>query len=237
LFGATGFAHHPYSFFLAPNVEMANPDFAPLSNLSRLEHGLDATLSAYGVHRRLPLYLTEYGYETNPPNPYRGVNPAEQAFYLDEGQYLAWRDPRVRSLSQFLLYDSAPNGSYAPGTPGYWSTFQTGLLYADGRQKPAFDSYRLPVFVPDPVFTRGTKVLIWAMLRVAPNGTKQRAQIQWRGPVGPYRTLTTVSTTNPNGFFTGRVALPGTGAVRVAWVSAAGQVFYSRAVGVQVRGS
>jgi hypothetical protein len=236
LFAPSGFAHHPYSFFLAPNVEMANPDFAPLSNLSRLEQGLDSIFTAYGVHRQLPLYLTEYGYETNPPNPYRGINPAEQALYLDEAEYLAWRDARVRSLSQFLLYDSAPNRSYAPGTPGYWSSFQTGLLYENGGQKPAFNSFRLPVYVPQPVFSRGAEILIWAMLRLAPNGTKQRAQIQWRGPTGGYLTLKTLTTSDPSGFVTGRVGLPGTGAVRVAWVSAAGQVVYSRAVGVQARG-
>ena len=31
-----------------------------------------------GLSRRLDLYLTEYGYETNPPNPFRGVWPDVQ---------------------------------------------------------------------------------------------------------------------------------------------------------------
>ena len=74
LFQPTGFAHHPYSFFLAPGASMADPNFVPLADLGRLEQSLDQILAAYGVHRRLPIYLTEYGYETNPPNPFRGTS-------------------------------------------------------------------------------------------------------------------------------------------------------------------
>ena len=70
LFDATGFGHHPYSFFLAPNVSYPEPDFVPSVDLSRLEHGLDATFHTYGGGRRIPIYLTEYGYETNPPDPF-----------------------------------------------------------------------------------------------------------------------------------------------------------------------
>ena len=116
LFGATGFAHHPYSFFLAPARSMSDPNFAPLADLSRLERSLDRIFAAYAVPRRLPIYFTEYGYETNLPNPFRGVAPATQAAYLDEAEYLAWLDPRVRALSQFELRDSPPNRAYRAGT-------------------------------------------------------------------------------------------------------------------------
>jgi hypothetical protein len=165
LFETTGFAHHPYSFFLAPNVSMSDPNFVPLSDLGRRERGLDAIFRTYGVSRRLPLYLTEYGYQTDPPNPYSGVSPSLQALYLNEGEYKAWRDPRVRALSQFLLYDAPPDPRYLRGSVRYWSTFQTGLLYANGAPKPARDAYRLPVFVPDPVLGAGRTVSVWGRLR------------------------------------------------------------------------
>ncbi len=102
LFDATGFAHHPYSFFLAPNVEFSAPQdagFVPLVSLSRLENGLDRIFGAYGLGRKIPIYLSEYGYETNPPNPFRPVTLQQQAMYIDEAQYMAWNDPRVRSMS------------------------------------------------------------------------------------------------------------------------------------------
>ncbi|MGI8430332.1 MAG: hypothetical protein ACR2OB_13770 [Solirubrobacteraceae bacterium] len=236
LFQATGFAHHPYSFFLAPGVDTSpsDPDFVSLIDLPRLEHGLDRTFAAYGVGRQLPIYLTEYGYETDPPNPFKGrFSPSQQALFLNQAQYMAWKDPRVRSLSQFLLVDSLPDTRYPRGSVKYWSTFQTGLLYASGALKPAFNAYRLPIFIPDPTFAGGQPTSIWGMLRAAPNNTHQRAQIQWRGPGGVYRTLRTVSIDDPSGFLSVRVQLPGIGAVRITWVSPSGRVVHSRAVGIR----
>jgi hypothetical protein len=234
LFQAGGFAHHPYSFFLAPSVSMADPNFVPLSDLGRLERGLDAAFAAYGVQRRLGLYLTEYGYETNPPNPFRGVTPRAQSLYLNEADYMAWRDPRVRALAQFLLYDSPPDTRYRPGTQRYWSTFQTGLLYQNGVPKPSLNSYRLPLFLPDPSVAPGHPVLVWAQLRPAPAGGPQPAEVQWqpRG-AGPFRTLATVTTTGRSGVLTARLGIPGPGVVRIRWASPSGRVLYSRRVGVR----
>jgi hypothetical protein len=237
LFRPTGFAHHPYSFFLAPSAPMANPQFAPLANLARLEHGLDSIFRAYGVARRLPLYLTEYGYETNPPNPYRGVSPRLQAAYLSEAEYAAWTDPRVVTLSQFLLYDSPPNRRFPRGSPGYWSTFQTGLLYADGAVKPSLDSYRLPLWLPQPVLGPGHRVRVWAMLRAAPPHGHQRAQIQWRpgGGASAYRTLQTVTSSGSSQVVQAAVRMPGAGVIRVRWRAPSGQVQYSRTAPVRAR--
>ena len=55
LFQASGFAHHPYSFFLAPDKQIGDPNFVPLADLSRLEHGLDRIFTTYGVRRQLPI--------------------------------------------------------------------------------------------------------------------------------------------------------------------------------------
>ncbi len=235
LFEATGFAHHPYSFFLPPTTPMADLNFAPLSDLSRLEHALDASLAAYGVHRQLPIYLTEYGYETNPPNPFRGVSPEKQALYLNEAQYLAWSDSRVRALAQFLLYDSPPNTRYRNGSIGYWSTFQTGLVYAGGVPKPSLAAYRLPLVIPQPVFARRQAVYVWGMLRPASGDGAQRAEIQWHPPGGTYRTVDTVNVSNASGVFSTNAALPGSGTVRIAWTSPGGLTFYSREAGVRAR--
>lgn len=234
LFKMTAFAHHPYEFFLAPYVSLSDPNYVPLADLGRLERGLDAIFSTYGVDRHLPLYLTEYGYETNPPNPYRGVTPQTQAAYLDQAQYMASKDPRVRAFTQFLLYDDLPNRRYPPGSVRYWSTFQTGLLYADGKPKPSLFSYPLPIFVPYPSFASGQPVLIWGMLRLAPNDTKQRALIQWRAAGGAFRTLTTATTSDPSGFLSASVKLPGPGSVRIVWVAPNNvQTYPSRSVAVR----
>ena len=232
LFDATGFAHHPYSFFLAPGASVPDPNFVPLSDLARLEDGLDLIFATYGVARRLPLYLTEYGYETNPPNPYRGVTPAQQAAYLNEAEYMAWSDPRVRAMSEFLLYDAPPDTRYPRGSQRYWSTFQTGLLYADGAAKPALDAYRMPVFVADPVLGADGTVTVWGRVRPASPGTAPTAQIQWQPPGGSFRTVATVTARGPGHFLEARVRLPGAGALRIAWRTPAGPLLTSRVVAI-----
>ncbi len=227
LFRLTGFAHHPYSFFLAPTARFPDPNFAPLSQLPRLENVLDRSLSAYGVPRRLPLYLTEYGYETYPPNPFRGVSLARQALYLQQAQYMAAGDGRVRAMAQFLLVDSLPDSSYPRGSERYWSTFQTGLRFASGGAKPSLSAYRLPIFLPRPVLTPGDPLPVWGMLRAAPNFTTQSALIQWRPVHGPFRTLERVSTSDPSGILSANVDVPGPGALRIAWTSSQGEVVHS----------
>ncbi len=230
LFDATGFAHHPYSFFRPPQASLSDPNFAPLSDLGRLEEALDRVFAAYGVHRSLPLYLTEYGYETDPPNPFRGVPLAAQAAYIDIAQHLAAEDPRVRGMAQFLLFDAPPDPAYPPGSQGYWSTFQTGLRFADGRPKPSLAAYALPI---DVTGTRGA-FEVWGMLRPAPNGTRQSAQVQWaRAAAGPFRTVDTVTSTDPSGLLEFAIhPPPGAGEVRLRWQAASGRVWLSRPVAV-----
>jgi hypothetical protein len=234
LFYATGWAHHPYYFFRPPAYSSSDPDFAPLGNLPRLERGLDRIFRVYGLNRKIPVYLTEYGYKTDPPNPYVVVTPALQAAYLNEADYIAWRDARVRSVAQFLLYDSKPNTKYKPTDVRYWSTFQTGLLYANGKRKPAYAAYRLPIWIPAPRAQRGQSMLVWGLLRLAPHNAPQQAEIQWRPAGGQYRTIASVNVTNPEGYLTALIRPPRTGFVRIAWVSAGGSSYVSRAVAVTV---
>ena len=231
LFQATGFAHHPYSLSAAPNVSLnlrGESGFVPLSDLSRLEDSLDSIFRSYGVNRRLPIYLTEYGYITDPPNPDRGVSPQTQALYLNQAEYMAWRDPRVRTLNQFLLYDFPPNRHVPVG-----SGFQTGLLFADGAPKPSLEAYRLPIFLPHPVLGPGNTVFVWAMLRDAPQGSAQRAQVQWRASgAGRYRTIQTVVAADRSEVLSATVRLPGPGELRIQWRPPGGQLQDSRAAPV-----
>jgi hypothetical protein len=225
LFDATAFTHHPYSFVTAPNVSLPEPSFVPLANLGRLATALDRAFAAYGSHRQIPIYLDEYGYETAPS---KYPTPLDlQAAYLNQAAYLAWKNPRVQGLSQFELVDS-------PLTP---NSFQTGLEFADGIPKPSFAAYRLPVWLPHPRVGAGGSVLVWAMLRLAPNDTTQHAQIQWsRSAHGRFQTVAQVSTSNPNGIFETRVKVPRSGVIQVLWRSGGGQAHVSRAAPVTVGG-
>jgi hypothetical protein len=142
---ADGYAHHPYSRFTTPATSNPDPDAAPLADTARLQ-GLLAALAARGrLARPLDVFQTEYAYESNPPDPKAPFGLQQQAQYLSWATYLAWRDPRTRMFSQFLLRDIDPEQARRqPGHRYYWNDFQTGLFFADGTPKPAVQAFRLP---------------------------------------------------------------------------------------------
>jgi polysaccharide biosynthesis protein PslG len=96
------------------------------------------------------IWLTEYGYETNPPDP-NGVSWALQSQYLAEAAQRAAAAPYVDMLIQFMLQDEArPNG------------WQSGLISSTGFPKPAFNSFMLPIAV---AARTGRRTTIWGQVR------------------------------------------------------------------------
>jgi len=129
--GARGFdayAHHPYngSMTETPSSRPRGPSAVTLGNIDVLENEL-----ARLYRRPVPLWLTEYGYQTNPPDRLFGVSPAKQAAYLAEAFAIARRDPRIDLLLWFLLRDERDV-----------TRWQSGLVTAAGKRKPAFAAYR-----------------------------------------------------------------------------------------------
>ena len=144
---ADGFAHHPYSRTTLPDARDPSRDRVQVGELDRLTDLLADLRRRGRLAQPLPLYITEYGYETKPPDP-RGHTPSDHARYLGQATYLAWRRPEVRMFAQFLLQDIGPDTSYPPGTAARWSDYQTGLYHHDGRSKPAvLQAFRLPFYV------------------------------------------------------------------------------------------
>jgi hypothetical protein len=236
LFAASGYAHHPYQLTLPPGRAPADRDFATISTLPRLDRALDRVLAAYGRRRRggMPVYLSEFGYNTRPPNP-AGVTPSQQAAFIDQAQYIAYADPRVRALSQFLLVDDAPRPGRNGVRTGYGATFQTGLEFLGGRPKPALTAYELPLFLPAPVVRRGAALRVWGQVRPVAGGSA-RVAIQFRrGARSAFRTLVVVAADRGRGYLDARVHVPGSGRVRLAWTAAPGQVAFSRVASVSVR--
>src|SRR4051812_38779318 len=90
---ADGFAYHPYSFEQPPDVPYGGPETAHLADLSRLTELLKQLHDKGRIATALPLYITEFGYESNPPDKGRGVSPDTQARYMALGSFLAWRNP------------------------------------------------------------------------------------------------------------------------------------------------
>lgn len=237
LFRSTGWAHHPYALEVAPSTPDRQSDQVTLAVLPRLTATLDRIFRRYGVARRLPVWLTEYGYQTDPPDPVIGVSWRRQAAWLNEADYIAHRNRRVRSVAQFLLIDDGPNTKVAPSDPRYWgSTFQSGLIALDGRRKPAFASYQRPIHVdPSPV-RRGRSVVVYGQLRPAPGGAALTADVEFRarGASG-WRRLRRLSVRSLRNNVTTRVRIVRSGALRLVWrdPSAGGSAQPSREVAVR----
>lgn len=212
LFHASGFSHHPYELTFAPGRRSPGAGDYTMANLGRLSRTLRFAFLRYGqpVPRGgVPIYLSEYGYQTNPPDRI-GVSLAHQAAYLAQAEYMAWRMPAVRSVTQYLLYDN--------GEP-IDKTFQTGLLFADGREKPSYQGYRLPIWLPQRRVARGGSTLpVWGMARAAPAGSAPAIAVQFRSNRSKaYRTLATRNGSSPRGYLLTRVRIPGAGRVRLSW--------------------
>lgn len=222
---ADGYAHHPYSLDTTPATHATNPGSIPLADVGRLETQLNLLALTGRISGQLPVYETEYGYFTNPPDPFVPYTPADQAKFIGWSTFLAWQDPRTQMFSQFLLRDS-DTGPGPAGKPSHYLLYQTGLYYHDGRPKPAAEAFRLPFWVQPLKGPGPPSVLLFGQVRAAPPGIPQVVEVQRRTPSGswtPVRAsaLTCFShdefTTDRAGFFLAAAPSDGATTFRLAW--------------------
>jgi len=220
LFDAPGFAHHPYALEVAPSSVDLIRDQVTIASLGRLTRTLDRLQRRYGSRRRMPVWLTEYGYQTNPPDPtIVGQRWSSQAAYINEADHIAYRNRRVRSVAQFLLVDDQPNRDVPRSNIRYWgSTFQSGLVTIAGRRKPSFRSYQRPVDASPKRVRRGRTVRVFGQLRPAANGSLVRASLQFRRTGSRrWRTLRRVSSRSARNYVRPRVRVRSSGGFRFVW--------------------
>jgi Cellulase (glycosyl hydrolase family 5) len=165
---ADGFAHHPYG---PTELKPRKQDILNLLVIRRLGKMLDLAAKARRLPRGLPIYNTEFGLQTNPPDVFVGTNPSRQAALINIKEEFSYRYSRLKSYSQYQLYDD-PARSGPPAVK--WSGFQTGLRFAGGRAKPSYDAYKFPLVVRK----KRNKVVIWG--RVRPGTGPRFVQLQHR---------------------------------------------------------
>jgi hypothetical protein len=186
---ADGFAHHPYGPI---EIISKKSDIINLLAIRRLGKILDLAAKANRLPRNLPIYDTEFGIQSNPPDIFVATSPARQAALINQKEEFAYRYPRLKSHSQYQLYDDPSR----PGPPAVkWSGFQTGLRFTNGREKPAYDAYRFPLVVRKV----GKGVLIWG--RVRPGTGPRFAQLQ-KYSGGSFVNVGPRLRTNSLGYFT-----------------------------------
>ncbi len=233
LFHASGFAVHPYpQGQVTPNVPTANePDYADLPKLPDLEATLDGAQKAYGLDTRLPIYDTEFGYQTNPPETIqRAIPPKLAAYYMNWAEYISWHDARVASWDQYLLTDPPPP-----------SNFDTGLEFANGKPKdPMYEAFRMPLYLPNSTGKKDQALDVWGCVRpahwlLASSKAPQVAEIQFQpASGGAFKTVGRVTITDKYGYFNTSVTFPSSGSVRTAWSSPTTGQIYSRVAPVTI---
>lgn len=190
------YAHHPY-----PGRPQSETPWSPacascqtitMADLERLESEVGR---AFGDKR---IWLTEYGYQTNPPDAFLGVSPETQAKYVASAAMRASLASSVDMLIFFLVRDDT--------LPGGW---QSGLFTADGLVKPAYAAFRLPLVQ---TFRRGELVGLWGQVRPRSGSQPFRLRLEqddratWLGGT---------RWTDANGFLSIAVAAPAGGRLRI----------------------
>jgi hypothetical protein len=207
-----GYAHHAYTKRSGPGYRPPARDSVTIGALDRLVRALNRAANAGVVRKRLGIFLTEFGIQSR-PDVISGVPLARQAEYLAIAERIAYANPRVRAFSQYLLRDDAPRRG--PRSERY-SGFETGLRRHDGRPKPSYRGFLLPLAV---TAFRGSDVL-WGRVRPARAATtvaiERRTGRRWRR-------LKTV-TTNANGVYGTRARHRRNQRYRVKWTAPDGAV-------------
>jgi hypothetical protein len=129
------YAHHPYG-----RNKLTSPRTIPSDRRSQVSLGnindLVAELTRlYG--KRKKLWITEYGYQTRPPDP-AGVSYARQAAWMRLAHTIARRHPRIELFLWFMIQDEADRNGLAFGYDGW----QSGLVSLRGARKPAFFTFQ-----------------------------------------------------------------------------------------------
>jgi hypothetical protein len=185
------YAHHPYPLSRGETPQAGGCGHCSTITLATLERLLVEVRRAFGAKR---VWLTEYGYQTNPPDRSRGVSQEFQARYLAEAARRVVAAPRVDFLIHYLYRDEP-----------VLARWQSGLVGANGVAKLAHRAFRQPLAQ---VSRRGGRTVVWGQVRPRSGRQPYRLQVR-RG--GAWRWVGGTRATGVRGSFTRQLsAAPGT---------------------------
>jgi hypothetical protein len=156
--------------------------------LTKVLRKAEATKRALPVAHK-PLWVTEFWYDTNPPDP-NGVSLDIQARWYEQDLYSFWQQGAKVAVA-LQIVDSPKGKSYA-------QTYQSGVYFTDGSPKPSQSAMSFP-FV---AHRAGPfEVNVWG---IAPHrGTVRVEALRGSG----WKTLATVRALGPGHPFTTKVRL------------------------------
>ena len=153
------YAHHPYPLDRAATPFTGGCGHCETITMATLERLLREVSRNFGAKR---IWLTEYGYQTNPPDRTLGVSLARQARLHAQASRRVYLAPRVDMLIHYLYRDEPDVGRW-----------QSGLTRLTGAAKPALRAFQLPLVQAS---RTGTRTLLWGQVR--PGKGRQRYVLQ-----------------------------------------------------------
>jgi hypothetical protein len=191
------YAHNPYPLRRFETPSTGGCDHCETITMATIDRLLREVGKAFGSRTRI--WLTEYGYQTNPPDRLLGVSPTLQARYLAEAARRAHATPYVDMLIQYL-YQDEPDAD----------RWQSGLLTANGLAKVS----RLSAMLPLAQATRsGLRTVLWGQVRPG-SGRQQYVLQEFRN--GGWRSVGGMHATDGRGFLS-RAVRAGAGAMFRLW--------------------
>jgi hypothetical protein len=175
------YAHNPYPLSPRETPFAGGCDHCTTVTLATLER-LERIVAADFPRARM--WLTEYGYQTNPPDRVLGVSDLAQARFLGEAALRAYELPRVDILIHYLLQDEPDVDRW-----------QSGLLTVAAKPKPAYDAFRLPLAERS---RTGLRTVLWGQVRPG-HGRRAYRLLQERN--GGWRSVGATRRTGAGGMF------------------------------------
>jgi hypothetical protein len=183
------YAHNPYPLTPSETPFTGGCNHCETITMATLDRLLTSVKRSFGPHMRI--WLTEFGYQTDPPDQFLGVSDTKQALFVGSAALRAYLVPKVDMLVQFLVQDEA--------TSGRW---QSGVLTVTGAPKPSYGALELPLALES---RHGLAATLWGQVRPGSGAQLYRLQ-QFRD--GGWRTVGGTLRTNAHGFLTRTVRAP-----------------------------
>ena len=143
------YAHNPYPLSPGETPTGGGCGHCATITMATLPRLLRDVKRAFGSHTRI--WLTEYGFQTNPPDHLLGVSYAAQARYTVEAALRVYLAPRVDILVHYLLRDE-PDAA----------RWQSGFLTIRDVAKPSYAAFRFPLAERS---RSGLRTTLWGQVR------------------------------------------------------------------------
>ena len=124
----------------SPTTHAVSGNDASAPDLGRLTRILKAGIEAHTVVPAAPkpLWVTEFAYDSDPPNTLRGTpSESEQARWLEESFYV-FSHEGVSTVIWYLLHDQTGN---------FATAYFSGVYFHNGQSKTSLQAYRFPFVV------------------------------------------------------------------------------------------